>query len=156
MISNSTPLILLSKINQLTILKKVFNKITIPEGVKDEVLIENKPGYIIIKNAIEEGWIKVEKIKYKLDINLGKGETEAISISKEKKETLILDDAYAIKAAKSYNINTIRTTTIIFIALKKKIINKEKAIELLNKLIEEGYYIKPAEYAIILTKLKEI
>ena len=44
MISNSTPLILLSKINQLTILKKVFNKITIPEGVKDEVLIENKRG----------------------------------------------------------------------------------------------------------------
>ncbi len=73
-----------------------------------------------------------------------------------KKDTLILDDAYAIKSAKIYNIETIRTTTIIIMAIKEKIINKNQAINLLNQLIEEGYYIKPNEYVIILNRLKEI
>lgn len=155
MICNSTPVILLSKINQLRILKETFGSIIIPESVKNEILIENKPGFIIIKKAIEDNWIKIVNTKNKLNLNLGNGEVDAISLAKEKKDTLIIDDSYAIKAARTYGINTIRTTTVVFIALKKKIINKKQAIELINKLIEEGYYIKPKEYSVILNKLKE-
>ena len=156
MISNSTPLILLSKIDKLEILKKLFNQITIPESVKEEVLIESKPGYIVIKKGIDDKWIKVEKPNKILDLNLGKGETEAISLANEKKDILIIDDLYAIRAAKVYNIETIRTTTLLFMALKKKIISKNESIDLLNKLIQEGYYIKPAEYATIFGKIKEL
>lgn len=155
MICNSTPLILLSKINQLEILKDIFGFVLIPESVKDEVLIEDKPGFIIIKKAIENNWIKIINPKKKLDLNLGNGEIDAISLAKEKKDTLIIDDSYAIKAARIYNVDTIRTTTVIFTALKKKIINKKQAIELINKLIENDYYIKPTEYSIILNKLNE-
>ena len=154
MICDSTPIIFLSKINKLELFKELFTSIIIPESVKEETLIENKPGYEAIKKAIEEKWIKIANPKKRLELNLGKGETDAISLAKEKSETLIIDDAYAIKAAKVYDINTIRTTTIIFMALKRKIINSEEAIKLLNKLIEEGYYIKPAEYAAILNKLQ--
>lgn len=154
MISNSTPLILFGKINNLDIIKKVFGPITIPESVKNEILIEGKPGFVIIKKAINDKWIKITNPKNKLNLDLGLGETDAISLAKEKKETLIIDDGYAIKAATFYNIDTIRTTTIIFIALRKKIINKKQAEDLLNKLIKEGYYIKPEEYSILLYKLK--
>ena len=140
MICNSTPLILLSKINKLELLKELFNTITIPESVKEEILIENKPGYSIIKKAIEDKWIIVESPKEKLDINLGKGETNSIFLAKEKKETLILDDAYAIKATKVYGVNTIRTTTIIFMALKRKIINSKEAINLFYHCISSCVY----------------
>ena len=91
--------------------------------------------------------------KTKLDLNLGKDENDAVALAKEKKETLIMDDAYAIKAAKAYDVNIIRTTTVIFMAHKKEMINKRQAIDLLTKLLEEGYYIKPAEYAAIINRL---
>ena len=154
MICDSTPIIFLSKINKLELFKELFTSIIIPESVKEETLIENKPGYEAIKKAIEEKWIKIANPKKRLELNLGKGETDAISLAKEKSETLIIDDAYAIKAAKFYDVDIIRTTTLIFIAINKKIISKKEAVNLLNKLIEQGYYIKPAEYAAILNKLR--
>ena len=60
----------------------------------------------------------------------------------------------AITAAKELGVNAIRTTTIIFMAIKKKIINKEEGIKLINNLIENGYYISNEYYSKIITKLK--
>lgn len=155
MICNASPLICLSSINQLELLKKLFRTITIPVQVKEEVLIREKPGYNIIKTAIKDKWIKIVTPKQNIILGLGKGETASINLAKERNDTLIIDDASAIKAANALNIPTIRTTTVIFKAIKKKIITKEEAINILNQLINVGYYIAPKEYAVLLTKLKE-
>ena len=154
MICNSTPLILLARINKLELLKKLFGTITIPEDVKKEVIVENKPGFIVLNNAIKDKWIRIRNPKNNKELNLGKGENAAINLAMEAKDRLIIDDAVGIRVAQELNIETLRTTTIIFMALKKKIINKEDAIELINKLIENGYYISNEYYAKILTKLK--
>lgn len=155
MISNSTPLIFLSKINKLNFLKQLFKTLIIPEDVKKEVLKENKPDSISIKRSIEEGWIKVKDPKDNKDLQLGTGENAAINLARENADSLIIDDALGIKVAQEFNIKTLRTTTIIFMAVNKKIIDKEQAIILVNKLIENGYYISNEYYAKILTKLKD-
>ena len=80
-------------------------------------------------------------------------EASVINLAIERKDKLIVDDAVAIKVAKSFNIETIRTTTIIFMAVKKNLITKEQAISFIDKLIEIGYYITPPYYAAILKKL---
>lgn len=153
MISNATPLIFLSKIDQLDLLRKLFRKVIIPEAVKEEILIEDKPGAEKIQKGLNSGWIMVINPKALLPLNLGKCETAAISLAKERKDTLCLDDARAIKAAKVYNIPIIRTTTIIVIAVQKKVITFTQAQQLLNNLIQADYYIKPAEYALLFSKL---
>lgn len=150
MISNSTPIICLAKINQLELLKKLFNKIIIPEVVKDEILVEGKPGFSIISNAIEKGWILVENPKNNYDFGIGKGENAAINLAKEKQDTLIIDDSYAIKIANSFNIDNFRTTKIIFLALKKNLINKKEAKSFIHKLVQNGYYIKQEIYSKII------
>ena len=155
MISNSTPLIFLSKINKLNFLKQLFKTLIIPEDVKKEVLKENKPDSISIKRSIEEGWIKVKDPKDNKDLQLGTGENAAINLARENADSLIIDAALGIKVAQEFNIKTLRTTTIIFMAVNKKIIDKEQAIILVNKLIENGYYISNEYYAKILTKLKD-
>lgn len=155
MIADSTCMICLSKIKKVELLKKVFRSVAIPRAVKNEILIEGKEGLQDIQNALNEGWLKIRNAKRVMNLGLGEGENEALSLAHERKETLILDDAYALKAARALHIDTIRTTSIIFIAVKKKIIDKEESIAILNKLIENGYYISPAAYAAILTKLKE-
>ena len=126
MISNATALICLSKINKLELLRKVHSAIIIPSAVKAEVLIEGKEGYASINNAIKNGWIRVIEPKKNINLGLGKGETQAISLAMERRDSIILDDAVAIKAAKALDISVLRTTTVVFTALKKKIITKHR------------------------------
>ena len=154
MISNATALICLSKINKLNLLKDVYSVVLIPSAVKDEVLLEGKEGYSNIKEAIEKGWIKVVNPKKEINLGLGAGENQAIALAKEKKDSIILDDAIAIRAAKSFSIPVVRTTTVIFIALQKRIITKAEALTILNKLIENGYYISTKDYAVLMSRLK--
>lgn len=155
MISNSTPIICLSKLNRLDLLNKVYGKITIPQSVEREILIKEKPGYYQIQNALKKKWLLVEKPRSKKDFGLHEGENQAINLALEKRQTLLLDDYAATMTAKALGIKTERTTTAIFKALSKKIISKKQTITLLNKLIENGYYIAPPEYTALLTKLSQ-
>lgn len=152
MISNASPLIFLSKINQLFLLKKLFGYILITKDIKEEILVESKPGTVDIINAIREEWIKIVEVKKSLPIGIKGGESSVINLARERKDKLITDDAIAIKVAQALNIDTIRTTTIIFMAVGKNIINKKQAISLINKLNDTGYYISPRYYSAILTK----
>lgn len=154
MISNATPLICLAKINRLDILQKLFTKVFVPQEVKDEILLDDKQGYFVLLEAFDSGWFEVQNPKKQFTLHLGKGETAAIALAKERKDSIILDDAAAMKAAEALNISTIRTTTVLFLAVEKRIIKKEEALILLNKLIEDGYYIAPQYYTKILMKLK--
>lgn len=153
MILNSTPLICLAKVNKLDLLKKLFKEIIVPEEVKEEVLIENKTGYSILKEAFSN-WIQVKKVDEELPVKIDKGEKAALSLAYKRNEGIILDDLKAIKIAQAYNITVFRTTTIITIAVNKKIISKKEALQLINKLIENGYYISPQFYIDIVARLQ--
>ena len=154
MIADATALICLSKIGKLELLKKTYKKIIISSAVEREVLIEGKEGYRGIYNAIKSGWITVANPKKLIKLGLGAGEEQAISLAIERKDNLILDDAFAIKAAKALNVPFIRTTTIILVALKKKIVTKKQALQILNELINNGYYISTKEYSVLISKLR--
>lgn len=152
MITNSSPLICLSKINQLDLLKKLFQKITITEEVKKEVLMFEKSGYKEVERAIEEKWIVIENQKNNIDFKLGMGESSVINLARERKDSLIIDDSKGIQIASSFNISILRTTDIIVIALKKDFINKKQAISFINRIINDGYYISSHHY----TKIMEL
>lgn len=155
MICNSTPLISLSKIGELELLKKLFGKIIIPNAVKKEVLIEGKAGYFEITQALNENWIRVIDPKHIVEFGLEKGEEAAIALAREKRDKLIMDDDIAFKMAKALGIDLFRTTNVITMAVKKNILSKKEGVVLLNKLIEKGYYLSPRHYVALLEKLKE-
>jgi len=154
MICNSSPLIFLVKINKLEFLKKLFNNIIIPESVKDEILIKDREGYNSLENAIREKWIIIENPKKDVDLGIGKGENSAINLAQEKNEELIVDDLRAVKIAKSLNVNFIRTSDVLLLALKNKLINKEEAIQLFKELVKKKYYISPEIYLEIIKKIE--
>ena len=153
MICNATPLICLGKIGKLELLKKLFGSVNITNAVKEEVLIEEKEGFISIANAIREGWIKIIDSKKDSYLGLGKGENSSINLAKEKNDKLIIDDYLAIKVANEFNIETIRTTSLILMAFRKNFMTKKEVISIINKIIENGYYISPKHYAALLSKL---
>jgi uncharacterized protein len=156
MISDTSPLIFLSKINALYILKRLYNTIKIPEMVKEELYSGGREDILAISKEIEEGGIKVLKLKKEIIYTGGKGENAAINLAVESKENLLIDDFHGIRIAESLGIEICRTTTIVLKALQKKIINKNEALILLKRLLDNNYYISPRFYAELLEKILKL
>ena len=84
-VSDSGPLIALSRLGMLHVLQELFGEIVIPEEVRREVVEKGKgkPGSDIIENA---KWVKVEVIEdLSVDIlsrEIERGEAEAIILAK--------------------------------------------------------------------------
>lgn len=102
-VSNSTPLIVLSKIGKLELLKEYFTEIYIPRAVYSEVVLEGK-GLSGSKEVEKAQWIRVEEITNDLAartlaIHLGAGEAEAIVLAEEKDMLLLIDDGDGRKTA---------------------------------------------------------
>ena len=155
-VSDSSPLIALSKINKLHILKDMFNEVLIPKSVWIEVVEKGKGKYGSeeVKNA---KWIKVVDVKDRLSVEiLNKeieiGEAEAIVLAKElKADFLILDEKIPRIIAKSLGINVVGTLALLFIAKKKGIID-ENLDELIKELRIKGVYFSDK----IVEELKKI
>ena len=106
---NSSPLIALSGIRQLDILRKLYGEIHIPTAVYDE--ISAKPNSIC-KRLVDDAtdWIKIDSISNRLakklfQSRLHAGEVEAIILSQElEANLLVIDDALAKKHAQYLGI----------------------------------------------------
>lgn len=139
-LSDSGPLIALSKINHLDILRRIFGRIIISQAVWTEVVEKGKgrPGS---KEVAEAAWIKVKKVKNIIGIEtlkheIGTGESETLVLAKELKADIVLiDDRIAREIARSMNLNVAGTLSIIYEAINNKIIdeNFEDIINLMRK-----------------------
>lgn len=97
-VADSTPLIALSKIDQLSLLPEIFSEIILPEAVYTEVVIAgaNRSGSTEVSKA---DWIKIQsvtnytKVNYLLD-QLNLGEAEAIVLAQEINADWILIDEH--------------------------------------------------------------
>jgi predicted nucleic acid-binding protein len=96
-IADTSPLNYLILIDAVYILPKMFSEVVIPPAVRHELLSEG--AYDVVRRWIENPpeWLTV-KMPVIVDetINLGKGETEAISLALETtSEIIALDDRAA-------------------------------------------------------------
>ena len=136
-VSNSSPLIVLTKINRIDLLKHLFTSVYISEEVYSEV-------YKIKKGPCPR-WIKVVKVKGRmavdaLDAIVDKGEAETIILAKEMNiKQVLMDDRKGVNLARKMGLEPLRTTTIIGIAYKNDLLADIQK-ELLN-LREKGYWI---------------
>ena len=133
-ISNSSPLILLAKINKLSVLEKLYKKIYVPYEVYNEVVIKGKREnysdaslierdmneFIFVINLNSEHKKEAEKLKN----IIGSGESEAIALSlQEKAKLLLIDNLEPRKIAQAKGIKCRSTPGILLEAFKGKIIN---------------------------------
>ena len=154
-ISNSSPLIYLAKIQKLELLRNLFKEIIIPKEVYNEVSKGKEEKYIdafIIERAATNGWIKVKEVgidkeieRFASEIDLG--EVAVISLAKKLNPSLILiDDASGRAIAESFGFNAKGTLYVLLKAYKKKLINKKEIKELVNKLIFSGFRVSQEIY----------
>jgi uncharacterized protein len=139
-ISNSSPIILLHAVDELDILRDLYQEIFIPSVVMNEVFMSGH-------SRIQPEWIVEKPIKNVADpiltsYSLGKGEEEAIRLGLEvSSDLIILDDNKGRRVAKLYGLKITGLLGVLLIAKEEGVINKVEPI--LDKLLEVGYYISP-------------
>ena len=139
-ISNSSPLIALSRINRLSVLKKLFGKIYIPDMVYKETVLQsnNSIQKENIQKAIEDNFITVEIpiSNHSFSRTIDLGERGVLNLAFDKRAALLLvDDKKARKEANELGFKVIKTSTLLKYAAKRKFITSyEKLVKELENL----------------------
>jgi len=141
---NTSPWIALSVCGQIPLLKKLYNEVYIPLGVKGEILAGGKQG-VGIRELKTNPWLKIEKVvdieKVKLLYELEQGEAEVIILAKEKGvRQVLIDEKVARLQAKVLGLEVIGTIGLLLKAKKEGILSSIKP--LINRILEHNIWIK--------------
>ncbi|MFH1293726.1 MAG: hypothetical protein ABIJ44_06290 [Pseudomonadota bacterium] len=162
-VSNATPLIYLSKADQLILLHDMFKETLVPEAVYREVVIQGKHreenDAFRIDRAIRDGWIRVKGIKeiYHTELSIHPGEVEVISLAREMGIKIILmDDIKARTAAEMAGLTPKGTLWLLLKAVKMKILDFEQFLLTLEDIVRSGFYLKEDVFLKAVHKAKNL
>ena len=140
---------------------KFFSELLVPPKVFCEVFEYEKQRNVherwLGEQLFSQGLLKKaagEKISADTNV-LGAGEAEAIMVAKREKLFCISDDRKAYLMASTIGVKVVSLTALIIAAVKQKKVSKQEAKVLLNELARENYYLKPADYARIVSAIDD-
>jgi predicted nucleic acid-binding protein len=132
-ISDTSCFIILSKIGELDLLKKIYGQIVTTSDIVEE-FGETLPDWVIIENVSDKSRQRI------LELQIDRGESSAIALALEiPKSTLILDDFKARKIAEQLGISFTGTIGVIIKAKLNGIIPSIKPY--LEKIKETNFRI---------------
>jgi len=151
-VCNSTPLIALSRIGKLELLREYFSEVYIPQEVYDEVVTRGE-GLSGAKEVKSADWIKVEVVTNEIAVDslcttLDRGESEAIVLAREKNALLILDDGDGRRIARSLGLKITGTIGLLLLAAEDRKLDLKRSID---DLMSAGFRLSEKEYAKIVS-----
>lgn len=166
--SNTSPLIWLSKIGKITLLKNLFGEVIIPEEVYREAvergLQERFSDALAIKECVDQGWIKISKLDEKEITNSQKmteqvfeihlGEAQAIILARKKAALLLMDESSGRAFAETFGLKVKGTLYVIMKALEEELLDKAEAKDIVLALVSKGFRIEPKLLARILGEIE--
>jgi hypothetical protein len=166
-VSNTSPLIWLSKVGRITLLQKLFGEVIIPEEVYREAVEKGlKEGFsdaLAIKECIEQGWIKISKLsereirlcekmmEHAFEIHLG--EAQAIILARKASVLLLMNESSGRAFAETLGLKVKGTLYVIMKALREELLDKAEAKEIVLALVSKGFRIEPKLLARILREI---
>lgn len=156
-ISNTSPLLYLHAIGQLELLHKLYQNIIIPTAVQVELATGANQG-INVPDPLSIDWIHLRSVQIPAMItlitDLGAGESEAIALALENKDSrIILDDYLARRIA---TLNQMQITGTLGVILKAKQVGHIQAVKpLINDLRHAGLWMSETLIDIVLTQAHE-
>ena len=158
-ISDSSPLVSLSYIKKLDLLKELYGQLVIPHAVWNEVVVNGagEPGAKEVESA---DWIQSENVKNEnlvkaLQQELDCGEAEAIALAVEEDAKFVLmDERIGREVAYNMGVSCVGLLGVLRDAKMRGLIPKLKSI--LDRLQNEaGYRISSDLYQMILNDVDE-
>lgn len=156
-VGDSSPLIALALVDQLDILRRLYQRVIIPQAVWEEITVDGKG----LPGAAEVGalpWVEVllpEPSQVQpLTILVDRGEAQAIALAlAHAGSTVLLDDAQARRVAERVGVNRIGTLGVLRRAKKLGYVPAIKPLVL--KLQANGIYMRQALVDAILRDVGE-
>ncbi len=157
-VSDTTPISELAKVDHLNLLPKLFGKVVIPQGVFDELQVGEHPAAKLVQNL---SWLEVVTVdnqqlvrelqqSFKLDL----GESEAIALAEEISASgLLIDERAARKVAMAQKLPLIGTVGILLLAKRRGLLDSVK--DVLDEMQEQGMRISDRLYVQVLTLAQE-
>lgn len=134
-IADSSCLILLDKIEELDLLKKLFGKVIITSIIAEE-FGSPLPEWILIKDAQNRNYQNI------LELSVDKGEASTIALAVEQSDCLlILDDQKARKLAAELNLKYTGTIALLVEAKSKGY--KTSVLPIINKIRKTNFRLTP-------------
>lgn len=158
-IVNTTPLIALSHVGQLNLLKELYGEIIIPQAVYEEVSVKVDS---VCKKEVDSSldWIRVEKISNQMakdmyKTQLHEGEVEVMILAKEvAADVVIIDDANAKKYAKYLKLPVTGTLGVLLRSKQRGYVDKLEPV--LRQMVEKGIYISQSLIELCLKQAGEL
>ena len=157
-VSDTTPISELVKVDHLNLLPKLFGKVVIPQGVFDELQVGEHPAAKLVQNL---SWLEVVTVdnqqlvrelqqSFKLDL----GESEAIALAEELSASqLLIDERAARKVAMARKLPLIGTVGILLLAKRRGLLDSVK--DVLDEMQAQGMRISDRLYVHVLTLAQE-
>ena len=142
-VSNASPLIVLSKLGRLALLPALYDLILIPQAVYEEVVVAGLRGghadAIVVDHFVHLGRIVVRPIQLSANdrdwtSRIDRGEAEVIALARDiGADWALIDNAHARRAARSQGVSPRGTIGVLLEAASKGLLT----IPELKLLIEE-------------------
>lgn len=161
-VSDTTPLISLLKINRLELLEKLFGEVLIPKAVFEELTVDER-FRVEAEQIKREKFISVKPINnpesvsiLKRATGLDQGESEAIVLTDElKADLLLMDEARGRNISTQMGIKIMGTIGILMAAYEVKELSSDEVKICIDGLQCAGRHIGQRHYQILLNKLNE-
>lgn len=160
-VSDTTPIISLLKINRLNLLEKLFGEVLIPNSVYEELTADKR--FIEEEKIVKAAsYIKAVSVSnpeavriLRMATGLDQGESEAIVLTDEwKADILLMDEAKGRTISGQMGITIMGTIGILISAYEDKLITSEEAIKCIDNLQKSGRHIGERYYRMLLDKLQ--
>ena len=161
-VSDTTPLISLLKINRLDLLKKLFGDVLIPQAVFDE-LTDDERFRLEADQIREKKFIVVKPVNNPESTNilkratgLDQGESEAIVLTDElKADLLLMDEAKGRNVSAQMGLRIMVTIGILMAAYEEDELSSDEVRECIAGLQHAGRHIGQSHYQMLLSRLKD-
>ena len=161
-VSDTTPLISLLKINRLDLLAKLFGEVLIPLAVFHELTIDERfqleadqirqKKFIVVKPVNNPESASILKRATGLD----QGESEAIVLTDElKADLLLMDEAKGRNVSEQMGLRIMGTIGILMAAYEEKELTADEVRTCIGGLQRAGRHIGQRHYQMLLNRLKE-
>lgn len=165
-VSNAGPLIHLAKTNLLHLLKETYRVVVIPEEVKietvDRGIEKGASDAILIRDAINEGWIKVENIELTPEFTrmartagLKTAEAAVIYHAYKNDGVALIDEDSARTLARTLEVSIRGTLGIILESQRRGLLSREEALKTLDEL-SEIMYLSADLYRIVRREIEKM
>lgn len=162
-VSNASPLVYLSIVARLHVLRDLFGTVTIPTEVFREVCsTKDTPDSIVISSAIEDGWIHIRDIAGEnadllaTSSGIDTGEAGAILLAREESALLLIDDKMGRSAAEILGIRCLGTVGILLQALSDSLFDYNEFVRILDRMVDSGFRLDSKVYRLAIRVAKEL